>query len=515
MFEDIIAHLDVEYFYLQFLSDKSRIGAELLTNCPFHDDSKASLSVNLTTGLWRCHTVDCPQHKGGNAIQFYAAIKKIPLEKAVSEIRDKFITTPEQRKDKVDKQQALLEQVQNCHLRLLRNPEALQYLTKECGYDNTVIDKYSLGYDGKRYWIPIVEDGVLLNIRQYSPTDAAKMKGLSGCNEMRIWPYENLHGETIYIFEGEKDCLLANRLGLNAITVTAGAGSFKPEWVVGFKGKHVVVCYDIDDAGAKGAQIIAEYLAGVVNTLKVVKLPLEEPSNADFTDYIVNAQYTVKDFEKLAAETPNFEGKGTQKVIVDDKVYEVELADASSKEYFFKRCRMQVIVVGKDLAPYLVPKKLKVHCLMGKKVCPYCGIGLKGGDFEIEFNEESPDILRLINCTDMQQERAIREKLDVYGACRQYNYEIIEAQNIEEIKLTPEIKYSTSIKEYVIRTGYYLGHGLKANQSYVLKGITVPHPQTQYATHIVYDTKESDLSVDQFHLTPEIIKELAVFQICP
>lgn len=515
MYEDILVGIDMESFYLQFLADKRRIGDELLTNCPFHDDKKESLSVNLKNGLWRCHTVNCVHHKGGNAIQFYAAIKKISIDKAFQEVKEKFYDDSLTKVEATGHLAEKLEQAKIQHLRLLRNPEALTFLKDKCGYDDALIETYQLGYDGDRFWIPIMEDGVLVNVRQYKPNDATKMKGLPGHNVMRLWPMQHLQSDKVYLFEGEKDCLLAIKLGLAAITVTAGSGSFKPEWIPLFKNKDVIVCYDVDDAGKRGAQVVAEYLIGIVNSIKVIDLPIVEIEKGDFTDYVLEACYSIEDFNKLVEETPLYKSTTDMKAIIGDEIHEIELSEASQKEYFFKRIRMQAIIVGKDLAPYLVPKKMKVSCLMGKKTCPYCGVGLKGGDFEIEFNEESADILRLINCTDMQQERAIRERLEVYGQCRQYKYEVLEAQNVEEVKITPEIKYSSSVREYVIRVGYYLGHGIKANQSYLLTGITMPHPQTQYATHVIYGVEESSISIERFKLTDAIIKELAVFQICP
>ena len=501
--------IDIEYFYLQFLNDKKRIGDELLTNCPFHDDNHLSFSANLRTGLWKCHAAGCSQSKGGNLLQFYAAIKKISNDQAEREITAKFIkkTAPVP-----SKRDPFLEQVEANHKRLMTMPDTRKYLHEVCGWTEATLIKFKLGFDGNRYWIPIYEDEVLVNIRQYKPNDAVKMKGIAGQNEMRIWPRENLAADTIYIMEGEKDCILANQLGMSAVTVTAGAGSFKPEWVLDFKNKSVAICYDIDEAGRMGAKTVAEYLAGVVKHLKIIDLPIKEPVNADFTNYIVDGKRTTTDLAILIKNTADYKVDSVKHVAIEDKIYEVELSEASDKAYFYKRIRMNAIVVGKDLAPYLVPKKIKVHCLMGKKVCPYCGVGMKGGDFDLVFDEESPEILQLINCTDMQQERALREKLEVYGNCRQYSYEITEAQNIEEIKLTPEIKYASSIKEYVVRVAYFLGHGIKTNQSYELVGITAPHPQTQYSTHIVYRYKESDLSIDKFVLTEEIINDLAVFK---
>lgn len=510
--DNLLSSLNFEQFFIQFVSDKHRIGQELLTNCPFHSDSKASLSINLSTGLWKCHSVACPHHAGGNALQFYAYIKNLSFEAAEKELLSKY---GQQIQEGHQADHSLLKQeVATNHQRLLRNEIALSYLRKSCGYSDDTIVRFKLGFDGERYWIPIIEDDFVVNVRKYSPTAPIKMRGLLGQNEAHLWPKENMLNKEVYLFEGEKDCMLANQLGIPGITVTAGAGTWKTEWIPLFKGKDVVICYDIDEAGNKGAFKIADHLMEVAETIKIVQLPLTEPLNADFTDYIVFNNFTKEDFDKLVEDTTVYKRATPQTAVIDNTIYPVELAEASRKDYFYKRVLVKAIVAGKDLAPYLVPKKIHVRCLMGKKACVFCGVGIKGGDFDLVFNEETAEILQLINCTGLQQERCIREKIGVLGNCRQYSFTVEEAQNIEEIKLIPEVKYSADIKEYVIRTGYYLGHGCKTNQSYEITAITVPHPQTQYSTHVIYDTRESEMSIEKFQLTPEIIEGLKVFQ-CP
>lgn len=506
MEDHFIDGIDFENFYSTFLAPGKRIGDELLTNCPFHDDNTASLSVNLVSGLWKCHARNCPRHAGGNAVQFYSYVKNIPTEEAVQEIAKKYahdIAT-----SNVDK--TIAHEVEISHNNLLRSPVALQFLKEKCGWTIETIKRFNIGYDGKRYWIPISEEDTLVNIRKYNPGDVNKMSGIHGCNKARLWPMENLQADKVYIFEGEKDCILANQIGLNAITVTAGAGTFKPDWVQLFKDKEVIICYDIDEAGRKGALAVAEYLCGVAD-VKIIDLPISEPANADFTDFIMLYRGDKKAFLDLESDASPFTTNKVDRVAVPDEVYEVELSQASSKDYFYKRTLIKGVVVGKDLAPYLIPKILCIKCTMGKKTCPYCGVALKGGDFEVTFTEESPDVLRLINCTDMQQERVIREKLNVHGTCRQYTYEVKEAQNVEEIKIIPEIKYSADTREYVVRTGYFLGHGCKTNQSYEITSITMPHPQNQYSTHLVYALREAGLSIDDFELTPDLIRQLKAF----
>lgn len=504
----IVRSLDLESFYSRFISVKKRIGSEILTSCPFHEDEHESLSINLETGLWKCHASSCKHFSGGNAIQFYAYIKGIPVEQAAEELV--LYYDIKEVSDEIDRFTG--KALDDFNKKLRNSPVALDYLTRVCGWSQATIDKFKIGYDGDRYWIPIYENGELVNVRKYKPDHKTKMLGMIGKNDARIWPIENLDAEKVYIMEGEKDCILANQLGLNAVTVTGGAGTFKNEWAPLFKDKEVIICYDIDEAGTRGAKVVAEFVVGQAQKVKIIALPITDPENADFTNYVVDNKKTLEDFNLLEENTGPFASQMIRKIDMDNNIYDAELADASKKEYYFKRIRVKAVVAGKDLAPYLVPKRLKVNCLQGKKVCAFCGVGMRGGCFEVVFNEESPDILRLVNCTDMQQERAIRERLEVYGNCSAYTYEVLEAQNIEEISLIPEIKYSNDIREYVVRKAYFLGFGCKANQSYELVGITLPHPQTQYATHLIYDAAESDSSVEMFCLTDEIKQQLEVFQ---
>lgn len=61
-----------------------------------------------------------------------------------------------------------------------------------------------------------------------------------GYGQNRIFPLEVLSQEgPLFFFEGEWDALLQYSKGLNAFTVTAGAGSWKEEWSELFKDREV------------------------------------------------------------------------------------------------------------------------------------------------------------------------------------------------------------------------------------------------------------------------------------
>src|SRR5690348_15503524 len=51
--------------------------------CPFHDDRKPSLSLNLETGLWNCH--GCGKH--GDLVGFEAAIEGCDRDQAKGSLK--------------------------------------------------------------------------------------------------------------------------------------------------------------------------------------------------------------------------------------------------------------------------------------------------------------------------------------------------------------------------------------------------------------------------------------------
>ena len=65
---DKIVDYKTEY---ESIVKKPKIVDNMLTGlCPFHDDQKASISVDLKTGKWYCFAED----EGGNFVTFYAKL---------------------------------------------------------------------------------------------------------------------------------------------------------------------------------------------------------------------------------------------------------------------------------------------------------------------------------------------------------------------------------------------------------------------------------------------------------
>ena len=57
-----------------------------MVHCPFHEDSIASLGINLKTNRWKCF--GCP--KQGDAIDFVKELKQVSTMEAVKLIAEEF-----------------------------------------------------------------------------------------------------------------------------------------------------------------------------------------------------------------------------------------------------------------------------------------------------------------------------------------------------------------------------------------------------------------------------------------
>lgn len=87
--------------------------------------------------------------------------------------------------------------------------------------------------------------------------------------------------ESVLITEGELDALVAWSNNIPAVSSTGGANTFLPEWADLLAGKRVTVCFDNDEAGARGMLKVLD----VIPQAKVVLIP-ERPNIKDLTDYV-------------------------------------------------------------------------------------------------------------------------------------------------------------------------------------------------------------------------------------
>lgn len=268
---------------------------EVKVLCPFHSDTKPSATVNTDKSLFHCWVCG----KGHNEEQFMAEVKGITVQQAyrlMSEIQN----------------ENDLDWEISHKAELWADSEVLQ-ATKDLGLSNEFIDSMGLGMayvkDVKTLAIPVFFEKTLVDVRRYNvlkQKGIPKVTGNQGAKSGWVIPYDDwVHcDEETYIFEGEKDMLMAQSLGLNAITLTGGAGALPNEYMIpAFKDKIVHICYDNDDAGRDGANKLAYTLSDVCKSVGILNIgDLVTNDKEDFYDYVMKYGGDVFEFLALPSE---------------------------------------------------------------------------------------------------------------------------------------------------------------------------------------------------------------------
>lgn len=470
--------------YKKYVKFTNISGKEWKAHCPFHKDDNPSMNVKMEEDLWHCHSCGA----GGKGVETLA-----------ERLGVKSNTIP-------------AEEIEKWYKELKNTPKAVEWLLTVRGWTEEVIDKHKIGFDSTRFTIPIADkDGQYRNVRRYRPGDKNKVISYGkGYGKSRLFPISELDGNPILLMEGEPDTLAALSMGFNAITQTTGANTWKIDQAYDLSKKDVIIVYDNDKAGKEGAKKVSLTLMNKAKSLRIVTLPVEETE--DFTDFVVKYKHTKKDFIKLVNEAPNLVEK--RKLVEEDPsdVIKTDLFSSSKGSFYGKTVQLPVLIVGKDLSPYLIPKEIVATCSAGMKKCQACP--LSGGQVKAEFDIYHPDILNMVD-----QKRFVIDKIITFklGAlCAAYQWKATSSVNVEDVSVVADVEYSVPDPdkegEYVIRAVYYIGHGIKTNMTYLLTGTVYPTPKTQHATILVSKADPKQDSIASFRLTNEISKSLIIFR---
>lgn len=244
--------------------------------CPIHEDKNPSMSIREDGSA---HCYGCKK-TWKNIIQFYMDYRKVSTTRAIYVLYNQFIEPLVSRK-------VYMAMFYN----LKQDSKPYRWLMKR-GIGRRTIQRFLMGHDeyNNKISLPIFNEwGYCVNIRLFRYKGDGNAKVISFKKNMgkpRLFPLASLYHKDIYIFEGEMDTLLAIHNGLNAVTVTAGAMSWRREFTSLFQDKIVYICLDNDSAGQQGAKIIAKELTGIADRLYNIILP--KKFGKDFTDFIEN-----------------------------------------------------------------------------------------------------------------------------------------------------------------------------------------------------------------------------------
>lgn len=264
--------------------------------CPFPEKHKAgkdslpSMKIFTDTGGAFCHGCG---YKATSPIYFFSDLKRISKEAAARILYEKFvepIVPPSEYKESAD--------------RLLENRFVLGKLASRRGLTLETARKFRLGYDNRRLTIPVFNDlGMCVNIRRYDLFKSGGPKMLSwktGFGKARLYPLESLAASTIFLVEGELDALIGIQEGLQCITPSGGATTWKPEWNKYFKDKDVIIIPDNDAPGHAGAETRRRELMKTAASVKVVDLPRLTQEGEDLTDWLLKYEGSALELRRLS-----------------------------------------------------------------------------------------------------------------------------------------------------------------------------------------------------------------------
>lgn len=168
-------------------------------------------------------------------------------------------------------------------------------LAKNRGIPAAAFKRWKLGFNGREWLIPYFsETGTVRDIRRWIPGTRQVMSttgchvGLFGAAELAKAPA----GVKVWVCEGEWDAI-ALRWALDEadrkdeiVVGVPGASIFKAEWTEWFRGKHVHLMYDNDDAGDAGSKRAAAILRGVTFSLEFLCWSDALPKGYDVRDFV-------------------------------------------------------------------------------------------------------------------------------------------------------------------------------------------------------------------------------------
>jgi hypothetical protein len=160
------------------------------------------------------------------------------------------------------------------------------------------------------FTLPVFEAGQIVNLRKrFWPTMPLDRRGrnqryvgLAG-RGTQLYP-EPPRGRQVVLAEGEFDTLLTRQHGIEAVTTTGGAGTWKEAWSHLFRGRSVAVIYDAGAASMTLAERRAEVLREAGASAWAVDLAqVGLKAGEDLTDWFVTYRRSAGALRKLVARS--------------------------------------------------------------------------------------------------------------------------------------------------------------------------------------------------------------------
>jgi 5S rRNA maturation endonuclease (ribonuclease M5) len=478
--------------------------------------------MNAEEGVWNC----LKNNHGGNIFDLVQDLKR---ERGF-DIRAEALKTKHQDPEYAAEVQARLsgtrngsplpseDQIDKWNLALINNKVALKAFMEQRGIERKTIIDWQIGWDGTRYMIPVRDaDRHLINVRRYKMNAGAqdKMLNLPGHGQAQIFRPDILRdNEEIVITEGETDCILLNQMGIPAVTHTAGAATFRAQWASLFADKVVWICYDVDDAGRKGAAKVEQILTTYAKAVYTMELPMVK-KGADITDYLHLEGHGQSEFRELMGIAMDRAGLPRLSAPIALTGEHISLNESMAQENQSKTLELTVSIAGKQQEPYTAPRLITATCDQSKgAACTLCPIAARNGQAEIEIRKDDEQLFRFIDVAEQRRKTLLKEVTGARCSDR-VEFEVEENYHVEELLVQPSVddRKDDETQQPVRRTAFSVAtHSSSVNRKVRMVGKNTQDPKTGKLRFMSWVNEPVEMDIDKFKLTPDMRERLKAFR---
>ncbi|MBN8691405.1 MAG: DNA primase [Armatimonadetes bacterium] len=302
-----------------------KAGKNFVGLCPFHSDSKPSLTVNPSLGIYKCFACGA----GGDSIKFVQETERLSFGDALRQLADEVGVELSSKKDAPDaklreSREAAMQFAHKFFVAQLAQNKVAQEYCRSRGIDEETIKKYGLGYapeQGEALAIQLKKEGFnLADCRELFLVDQDPSGGYYDRFRSRLmFPIHNERGQLVafggriigngipkyinssdtplyskrrilygmnlakakmaesqrvVLVEGYLDAIACHRAGvLDAVASLGTAMSEEHAKLLSRWAKDAVVLYDADSAGQKAALRADEMLRAAGLRVKIALMP--------------------------------------------------------------------------------------------------------------------------------------------------------------------------------------------------------------------------------------------------
>lgn len=363
---------------------------------------------------------------------------------------------------------------------------------------------------------PVFMYNKLLDIRTYAANQSPKVRSRPGCMNGLVIPFNEWQAtprnRVTILCAGEKDMAIARTMGFNAITITGGEG-IKPAYLEPFRGRDVVVAYDNDDAGKRGAERVCNELAEVAGRVRnMTAFHAGMENKEDVWDFFMKYHKTREDFIQCIEATPDWEPTNTPQARDT-----VTLLQASQPNYINRICTANIQVVAMTDSTFVVPEEMIARKFRISDDLTGNSMRL---DETLEWvleDENIQDILHLMDNNFKEQDIRANAKTHLLRVpYKERNVTVTQYGKATVYKAVVTDMFESSSDtdtmpmEY---TAYSIGHRLESGTKYQVEFKLVPHPyKGQQLTMLILNARQADDSVSNFQVTPSVQESLRQVQ---